>query len=207
MFMAYRCTSLEIVASYSLDRSLGAIDSPDFQHPFITSLRASIPFFWILKYFPFLMPLVTNPSEFVISQMTALKSVFEFRHELQKEIDEILDNPEMLKKAEHQTVYEYLLARPEEKKERRDLTREDMFEEALALLIAGSDTVGNTASVGTYHVLANNGVLEKLRAELKSAWPDPDTPFTYSSLEKLPYLVSSLYVDSRSQGAPANQWG
>jgi hypothetical protein len=202
MFMAIRCTSLEIVASYCLDRSLGAIDSPDFQHPFIVSLRASIPFFWVLKYLPWLTPIAMDPPGWLASKMTQLKSVFDFRHSLREEIDQILDRPEVLRKAEHPTVYQHLLAGVEEggddndeklaRKARRDMTREDMFQEALALLIAGSDTVGNTTSVGVFHVLHNKPVLERLKAELRAAWPDPETPFDYTRLEKLPYLVSSL---------------
>jgi hypothetical protein len=191
MFMAIRCTSLEIVASYCLDRTLGAIDYPDFQHPFITGLQSAIPFFWILKYLPWLTPMLTNPSDWLISKMPQLSTVFDFRHSVRKDIDEILDNPNILKKAEHPTVYQHLLLVPKDKKIRRDLTREELFQEALALLLAGSDTVGNATSVGVFHVLNNKPVLERLTSELRTAWPDPDTHMDYLTLEKLPYLVRS----------------
>jgi len=101
MFMAIRCTSLEIVASYCLNRTLDAIDYPDFQHPFILGLQSAIPFFWVLKYFPFLTPLATNPSEWFIGKWPKLAHVFEFRRDVQREIEEILDNPDVLLKAEH----------------------------------------------------------------------------------------------------------
>jgi cytochrome P450 len=195
MFMAIRCTTLEIVASYCLDRTLGAIDYPGFQHPFITGLQSALPFFWILKYLPWLTPMVTNPSDWLISKLPQLHSVFEFRHDVRKDIDEILDNPDILQKAEHPTVYQHLLAVHKEKKTRRELTREEMFQEALALLLAGSDTVGNTTSVGVFYILHDKSVLERLTSELRTAWPDPETQINYATLEKLPYLVRRFQFD------------
>jgi len=190
MFMAIRCTSLEIVADYCLNRTLGAIDYPDFQHPFITGLQSAIPFFWVLKYLPWLTPMVTNPSDWVINRLPSLRHVFEFRHDVQREIDEILDNPSVLEGAEHPTVYQHIMAVAKEKKIKRDLTRDEMFQEALAILLAGSDTVGNSTSVGVFHVLYNEDVLRKLKEELRTIWPDAEVPVSYTELEKLPYLTA-----------------
>jgi len=67
-----------------------------------------------------------------------------------------------------------------------------MFQEALALLFAGSDTVGNTTSVGVFHVLYHQDVLNKLKAELVAIWPDPETRIDYTTLEKLPYLTAVI---------------
>jgi cytochrome P450 len=191
MSMAIRCTTLEIVTSYSLDRTLGAIDYPDFQHPFIIGLHSTMSVIWVLKYLPWLTPIVTNPSDWVASKLPHLRSIFEFRHDVRKDIDEILDNPDILQNAEHPTVYQHLLAAPEARKDKRDLTRDEMFHEAINLLCAGTDTVGNTTTVGCFHVLNNKSVLERLTSELRTAWPDPNTHVGYATLEKLPYLVRS----------------
>ena len=72
---------------------------------------------------------------------------------------------------------------------------------------AGSDTVGNTCTVATYHILSNKRVYDTLTAALKLAWPDKDVPVRYETLEKLPYLVSfvqfflSILVTDHSQTA------
>ena len=55
---------------------------------------------------------------------------------------------------------------------------------------AGSDTVGNTCTVATYHILSNKHVHQKLMSVLREAWADRDAPASYEILEKLPYLVS-----------------
>jgi cytochrome P450 len=189
MFLALRCTTFEIVSAYCLDREVGAIDYPEFEHPFITGIQSAIPFFWVLKYLPWLTPMMADPSDWVISKMPKLRAVFEFRFDIRRDIDNILDNPDVLQKAEHPTVYQHLLAVPEEKGANRELTREEMVQEAINLLSAGSDTVGNITYVGVFHVLNNKEILERLTSELRTVWPDPGAHVNYTVLEKLPYLV------------------
>lgn len=45
-------------------------------------------------------------------------------------------------------------------------------------------------SVATYHLISSPRILEKLKAELKSAIPNADTSVPLEVLEKLPYLVA-----------------
>jgi hypothetical protein len=40
-----------------------------------------------------------------------------------------------------------------------------------------------------YHVLHNPAILQRLRAELRAAWPTLENAPRYETLEKLPYLV------------------
>lgn len=69
-------------------------------------------------------------------------------------------------------------------------SRASLIEEAIALLIAGTDTTGTTMTIGTYQLLRNPETCQRLKAELKEAWPNlEDRPRT-EVLEKLPYLVS-----------------
>jgi cytochrome P450 len=177
MSMALRCTTLEILSAYCLDHDVGAIDYPDFR------------FVWVLKYLTWLQPMMTNPSNWIINK-SPLRAVFEFRHDLRRDIDQILENPEVLQKAEHPTVYQHLLAVPQEKGAKHVLTNEQLVQEAITLLSAGSDTVGNTTVIGVLYVLSDEVILKRLKSELRTAWPDLGTPVSYTTLEKLPYLVS-----------------
>jgi hypothetical protein len=58
---------------------------------------------------------------------------------------------------------------------------------------AGSDTVGNVCTVGTYHVLSDSRVQTTLVKELEAVWPDRDTGVGYEILEKLPFLVCPIH--------------
>jgi cytochrome P450 len=44
----------------------------------------------------------------------------------------------------------------------------------------------------TFHVLSNPQVLQKLRAELEGAMPNPSETPTLASLEQLPYLTACI---------------
>ena len=65
-----------------------------------------------------------------------------------------------------------------------------MEDEAQNLLLAGTDTIAGAIAVGTYHILATEGVEERMLEELVGVWPDLKAPPpSYEVLEKLPYLV------------------
>jgi cytochrome P450 len=56
-------------------------------------------------------------------------------------------------------------------------------------MFAGSDTVGNATTVGTFYILENKQIHAALTQELEKVWPDTDSKVGYEVLEKLPYLV------------------
>lgn len=64
----------------------------------------------------------------------------------------------------------------------------------MVLISAGTDTTANALSQGFYHLLSdgNEDVLKRLEDELKMAWPEKDSPFSFEQAEKLPYLVSDV---------------
>lgn len=72
-------------------------------------------------------------------------------------------------------------------------SRASLMEEAIALVIAGTDTTGATMTLGTYHLCKHPEKYARLKTELKEVWPDLKGPTpTAQQLEKLPYLVSGL---------------
>jgi cytochrome P450 len=46
-----------------------------------------------------------------------------------------------------------------------------LYKEAQSLVFAGADTVGNTRTLGKYHLLKQTDKLQKLKTELQAAWP------------------------------------
>jgi cytochrome P450 len=63
-----------------------------------------------------------------------------------------------------------------------------LYEEAQALMFGGADTVGNTLMVGTHRLLKHPETMEKLKEELRGAWPELGREPKVKELEKLPYL-------------------
>jgi cytochrome P450 len=58
---------------------------------------------------------------------------------------------------------------------------------------AGTDTTAHTLTMGTWFLINDEACLDKLRDELSTAIPEPNSEALVSSvsLEHLPYLVSS----------------
>jgi cytochrome P450 len=106
------------------------------------------------------------------------------------QIDEInmaLDKPNHYP---HPIVYRTLM-RPE-KQNTPIPSRASLLEEAVALVIAGTDTTGSTLTIGTYQVLRKPEIYANLKAELLEAWPNLEQRPNAGDLEKLPYLVGHL---------------
>jgi cytochrome P450 len=88
------------------------------------------------------------------------------------------------------TIFQTLLESnlPDEEK-----TVDRLWQEALLIIGAGTDTTGNTLAVITFHILNNPSILAKLKAELEVAMPNKVAPAKLSDVEQLPYLVSFAF--------------
>src|SRR6266702_7839088 len=108
---------------------------------------------------------------------------------LKDQIDEILRNPASLKNGSHKTIYHSLLD-PDANKGRPLPSRLSLYQEAAAVLGAGSDSTSIAATVISYHVLHNPEVQRRLVNELRRSWPVLEEVPRYEVFEKLPYLAS-----------------
>jgi cytochrome P450 len=121
------------------------------------------------------------------------KGMIDQRKQMGDQIDDILVNPASLEDADHEIIYHHLLKPQPGKGCNPMFPRNTLLDEAITLRFAGSDTVGNTCTVGTFYVLRDQHVYTKLINELDVFWPDRDSTMSYETLEKLPYLVSPVF--------------
>jgi cytochrome P450 len=75
---------------------------------------------------------------------------------------------------------------------------ERLMNEGFALVIGGTETTARTLAVGAWHIYNRDDIRRKLRDELKTVMPTPDSRPSWNDLEKLPYLVSSHGCVARS---------
>jgi cytochrome P450 len=144
---------------------------------------------WVMHAFPVLNKIIPALGPLVVRINPVSKALINFRRHIITQIDEILRDPGSLVTAKHETVYHHLMT-PRSTKGPIDIpSRASLIDEAINLVIAGSDTVGGTSTVGIFHVLSNPQIHATLIKELKSAWPDTSAKVGYEILEKLPYLV------------------
>jgi hypothetical protein len=197
LFLAFRCATLDIVSAYSLDEPLGALDVPGFKYAFVVNTQKAFVAVKIFIYIPFLYLFHSIPSSWAFTPnedlsaepvsstgfMGRMKGMLHMHARVDRLVDNILANPALARSQDRETIFSHLLEIPK-------MTRSILRQEATGLLIAGGDTTAITCNVGVFHVLKNPVVLQQLKAEIDAAWPDLNTPIGYTTLEKLPYLVS-----------------
>lgn len=105
-----------------------------------------------------------------------------------EQIDTITAQLEKPNEYPHPIIYRSLI-NPELYNGRPTPSRASLLEEAIALVIAGTDTTGATMTIGTYQLLRNPEKYQRLKTELKEAWPNLSDRPRCEVIEKLPYLV------------------
>lgn len=69
--------------------------------------------------------------------------------------------------------------------------------EVFSILVGGTETTGRSLSLGFFHILSDSTVRAKMREELRSVMPTPQTRPTWNQLEQLPYLVCLLLISPK----------
>ncbi|KAJ4469030.1 cytochrome P450, partial [Lentinula edodes] len=188
MSMAYRSVTTDIITEYCFAESANTL-TPNFDHPIQIGVRELGKRVWIQRYFPFLNSLTSKaPPKLVQWLFPSFRSYVEMKTGYEKQIDGLMRNPDSLSSIDHETIYHHLL----NPKDQVALSRTTLVHEAFTLVGAGSDTVGNACTVGTFFALKNQMIGRKLVEELREAWPDEDKPLSYVVLEKLPYLTAFI---------------
>lgn len=75
----------------------------------------------------------------------------------------------------------------------QERTLDRLGDEGTTIIFAGTETTARALSVGMFHILSNEAILNKLREELDTLPSVPNREYTYSQLESLPYLVSLAF--------------
>ncbi|KAK7052841.1 hypothetical protein VNI00_004160 [Paramarasmius palmivorus] len=186
---AFRCTSMDVISEYCFAYPFNGLDTPDFCHPTVRAIHEFFPGFWKQKHFPIILIL---PDWLKLWLSPQARPFLDHKHNLGRQVDKILADP--TGSVEHETIYHHMLS-PDDtggKNQHTPLTRNVLIDEALTLIGAGTDTVGSTCSIGTFHALHNPSIAQKLKNELQAAWTDLESSVSLATLEKLPYLTAFI---------------
>jgi cytochrome P450 len=64
--------------------------------------------------------------------------------------------------------------------------------EAVQFVSTGTDTVSNTMHMLTFHVISQPAIFSRLRAEIRTVQPDPNSLAPLKRQEQLPYLTAVI---------------
>jgi len=192
LFFAFRCFTMDTITTFCFAQSVNATDAPGFKAPIIDAMEASGPAFILFKHFPAFRRLI-----FSLPPATAMKAspetagLTQLQVVLRKQVNEICDNPSLLKEQPHPIIYHRLLD-PETYKGREPPSRLSLYQEAQALMFGGGDSVGNTLMIGFHHILSQPKLYASLRDEVRTTWPDLTSPPPLEALEPLPILTATI---------------
>ncbi|KAI0765260.1 cytochrome P450 [Fomes fomentarius] len=189
---ACRSAALELIIAYCFASHEDFVTAPDFSHQFVVESEMTFPLFHHFVHFPWMTPLLVLKT-LVASWLKSGEGVLYGSYgRLKSKIHHLREHPELVEHEEHETVFHHLLT-PHPDKGQTDIPSEKvLWEEAINLIAAGSETVATILNVGVFHVLHNPAIHRKLVQELKNAWPELETTMHYETLEKLPYLTAVI---------------
>ncbi|KAK8085380.1 hypothetical protein PG997_006651 [Apiospora hydei] len=196
LLYAFRSFTLDTIMSFTFGNNIGALNAPHFRDLLILGMDATLPalpmlknFSWIRKLtyaFPPTLVMKLLPNADVIAPR-----VYQVRDIIHRQLQAVLNAPEKLEDAQHQTIFHRMLdANAWRTKVLPDLT--ELHDEGFTLVFAGSNTVADTLVMGHWHLLQQPELLAALREELLTVWPFLGTRPSLADLEALPLLTATI---------------
>jgi cytochrome P450 len=171
---------------------LDTLNHPTFSDPLLMNIQVALPLLWVIKAFPWAPSVLSIVPGWLGNSLHRRFAAFLYlRDYVVAGLRRILKDS-----ARHPTIHSEkpefsILPRLMETSRQDPSFSQCLVDESLSLLQAGSDTVGNTCTVGAFFILNDEAVRSKLVEELRSVWPDKDSIIGLRVLQNLPYLVRS----------------
>ena len=176
----------DIIHQYSFGFNSGNLDQEDFNEHIRDGINTLFTQSHIASFFP-IIPIIIKALP--LSLLEKLNP-HAFALVLQKSDLHRRSAEALAGKTNNGSILEYI-AGPHMPQHMR--TPDRLADEGLALVIGGTETTARSLGLGIYHLIRNEDILAKLREELRSVMPTPESRPTWNQLERLPYLVRASY--------------
>jgi cytochrome P450 len=124
-----------------------------------------------------------------------MMAMVNFKKDVENQIQQLIhDRNRGCEDTTHPIVFQELL---DSNLSQEDKSLARLQSEGVLLISTGLDTVRTTLEIGTFHLLQQPRIMQKLREELLTVYPDPGDPPSLPVLERLPYLTAVIYESLR----------
>ncbi|KAI0123214.1 cytochrome P450 [Xylariales sp. AK1849] len=196
MVYAFRSFTLDVIMSFTLGKSIEALDTPNFVDPLIVAMDTSLSALPVLRNFPLLRKITFAIPPFFFLKVLPLANgltprIYRVREIVNNQLDAVLQDPSRLDEAPHQTIFHRML---DEKVHNSGIVpdTDKLYDEGMTLIFAGSHTVADTMLMGHFHMLNQPELMARLKSEILTIWPDVDSPPSLQQLETLPLLTATI---------------
>ena len=180
---AYMALTMDVITQYAYARSYDYLSEPDFKLEWKNTLMGGFEMGATMRHLPWM---AKTPDWLVKVINPGMMMFFSWQRDVKKQVKSIIESRDAGAEKASNTIFHELLDSDLPSHE-KSLDR--LADEGEILIGAGSETTAMALSHITFYLLQNRTLLEKLRAELREALPDPKTNLPWSKLEQLPYLV------------------
>jgi cytochrome P450 len=190
---AFRAVSVDVASEFSFGECYDFLDKDDTGAYFFKMARGIGPALYVFQQFPSLQSLALKTPPWLAPWLSRpLGYVTALQVECVAQIENVKRKISEGRDVGRQTIFTTLLSEKDKPDGFRVPSTWELKDEAYSVLVAAADTTGNAMTVAAFNVLHNPEIYEKLAAELRTRFPDPDSELSFVELEKLPYLVSHL---------------
>ena len=193
MDAAFIALTLDVIYKYCFAEDIMLLLREDFALEWRNALMTSAELAKVFKHLPFLKRAM--PRALLVKWLGPL---LDWQSQCREFAGRILDEFESKKDGEqtkHKTIFHAILDSdlPTEEK-----TLDRLSDEGQILMGAAAETTGTSLTKTIFHLLRieNEAKLQRLKRELKSVMPEPNSNPSCLVLEQLPYLVSSTYISN-----------
>ncbi|KAJ5675330.1 hypothetical protein N7462_008227 [Penicillium macrosclerotiorum] len=181
---AFVALTSDVITDYCYGKSWNFLDDKSFRSEIRVAANDSNAIVHLFRFFPWLqhlLPLI--PATVWCFFQPGIAALFSYQEAIFSESSKGIKQSQG---SAGDTMFDKLTD-PSLPIEERTLRR--IQDEALEVLLAGTETTGSTLTKAIYYLLENQDMWHRLQEELKQVIPSPKATAAWSDLEKLPYLT------------------
>lgn len=199
---AMSALTMDVISSYCFGKDMRQLEKPEFAAQAVWEMQQGSRVSRWARHMPWFFDAVLSLPPWVLRLLQP-----EFPEEnpwdvMNRKMQYILDHPQEPTEDGNITIIHTIKDSNLPQEER---TAHRLTDEAATFLGAGTETTGRVLAVTAYYLLANVELLARLREELETVMPHPNTDVPLPELEKLPFLTGVLYEGLRMANGVAGR--
>ena len=183
---AFAALTADLITQYSWGVSSGFLDDENFKNDVRKALNEISTFCHVNRFFPMLGTTLRAGPRWLLSTIRPGSTAI---LDMQDTVQSTAEKATV--RASRETIFDAFKdpsLPPAERSPRR------LEDEALIVVVAGTETTARTLTVAAFHLYHNKALLLKVREELRPLMPTPTTEVSWPQLEQLPFLVCHLIL-------------
>jgi cytochrome P450 len=178
----------DVIHKYAYGFNSGNLDHEDFNEKVRDGLNGLFKFTHVLLYLPILVAIMRS------TPLWLLEKIDPFVYALMDQKAGLLDRTRKFlggkpSGSKPHPIMEVITgpSMPEHLRQAERLNNE-----GFSLVIGGTETTARSLAIGAFRLISDKHIRTKLREELRTVMPTPDSRPTWNQLEQLPYLVGFM---------------